>query len=234
MAEPLLQLKEIILPFPEPPPAINLLIHPGEIWLIDGAAKSGKTTLFKVLSGLIQPRSGTISLFNTNLRTCSARSLARLRQRMGILLEGDGLIPSWSIFDNLALPWRYHDLLPESALQETLTTLLQQFGEEEELLYRVAATLTIEQRRRMALLRAMQNNPQLILLDNDGVASYLDRLMPPLLPQIEAQALALVVRGTPAMARFFPKELLRRATVHAGALHIHALPSYPVIQPLNQ
>ncbi|MBF0097936.1 MAG: ATP-binding cassette domain-containing protein [Magnetococcales bacterium] len=227
MAETLLQLDQVVLPFPEPTPALDLIIHSGDIWLIDGPAKSGKTTLFKVMSGLIQPQAGHITLFGTNLRHSSGRALAQLRRRMGILLDGDGLIPSWTIFDNLALPWRYHDLLPEAALAETLSHLLQQFGEEEELLYRVAATLSIEQRRRMALLRALQNNPQLILLDNDGVASYLERLMPHLQRRLDEYNLALVVRGSPSLARLFPRDRLHRATMQAGTLHVHALPPYP-------
>jgi ABC-type transporter Mla maintaining outer membrane lipid asymmetry ATPase subunit MlaF len=227
MVETLLQLDQVVLPFPEPTPAINLTIHSGEIWLIDGPAKSGKTTLFKVMSGLIQPQAGDIALFGANLRRSSGRALAQLRRRMGILLEGDGLIPSWNIFDNLALPWRYHDLLPESAMAETLIQLLQQFGEEEELLYRVTATLSIEQRRRMALLRALQNNPHLILFDNDGVASYLERLMPHLQRRIDEYNLALVVRGPPSLSRLFPKDRLHRASMHAGTLQIHALPPYP-------
>ncbi|MBF0185103.1 MAG: ATP-binding cassette domain-containing protein [Magnetococcales bacterium] len=226
MADPILHLKRVVLPFQEPTPAIDLVIHTGEIWLIDGPAKSGKTTLFKVMSGLIQPHGGEIILFGNSLRRISNRTLARLRRRMGVLLEGDGLIPSWSIYDNLALPWRYHDLLSEQALQQTLVALLQQFDEEEELLYRVAATLTIEQRRRMAVLRSLQNDPSLLLLDNDGVASYLERLMPYLQRRLDDHSLALVLRGTAAMARYLPADRLHRATLRAGTLHLHANPSH--------
>ncbi|MEO5340972.1 MAG: ATP-binding cassette domain-containing protein [Magnetococcus sp. MYC-9] len=219
MAEPVLELSSVLLPLAQVCQPMDWVVRKGEIWVIDGPSGSGKTTLFKVMTGLIQPRSGTVKLFGCDLNQIHARHLNRLRRRMGVLLEGDGLIPSWTVFENLALPWRYHDLLQKEQVEPYIRAQLLRYQEDADLLPRVVATLTLDQRLRMALLRTVQREPELLLLDNDRVAFHLQRLMALSLGhKLEQGALAVVVRGGAAIGAFFPKERIHLAVVKEGHL----------------
>ncbi|MEO5349524.1 MAG: ATP-binding cassette domain-containing protein [Magnetococcus sp. YQC-3] len=219
MGEPVLQLAAVTLPMAKGGQPMDLTVVKGEVWVVDGPSGSGKTTLFKVISGLLQPQAGAISLFGQDLNRLHFRELNHLRRRIGVLLEGDGLIPSWSVFENLALPWRYHDRLPVAELDHFLHDLLHRYQENGGLLHRVAATLTVEQRLRMALLRTLQKEPELLLLDNDGAVLHLPRLLKNgLMQRLDAQSTAMIVRGTPAILEALPRERLHLAIMRHGHL----------------
>lgn len=219
MAETVLTLADVVLPLAWASLPLDLTISKGEVWVIDGPSGAGKTTLFKVMTGLIRPHSGTVSLFGHHLGPMHADQWIPLRRRMGVLLEGNGLIPSWTVFENLALPWRYHGWLSQEALEPHIEALMRLYQEDQGLLYRVAATLTQEQCLRMALLRAVQKEPELLLLDNDRVAFHLTRIMSVAWAEkLEAGSVAVVVRGSPRLADALPTESIRLAVMRQGNL----------------
>ncbi|MEO5330836.1 MAG: ATP-binding cassette domain-containing protein [Magnetococcus sp. YQC-5] len=219
MDEPILRLDSIVLPMAHKCQPMDLVVSRGEIWVITGATGSGKTTLFKVMSGLIQPLQGTVTLFGTNLNQAHVKHVTLLRRRMGVLLESDGLIPSWTVYENLALPWRYYNLLPKQELEPFLHAQLLQYQEDVSLLHKVVATLTLEQRVRMALIRALQKNPELLLIDNDMLALHLPRLLKfSWTRKLEEKSGAMVLRGVSSMTTFLPRESLRLAILQNGTL----------------
>ncbi len=129
------------------------------------------------------------------------------------------MIPSWTVFENLALPWRYHDLLKKEQLEPYIHSQLLRYQEDVHLLHRVAATLTVEQRLRVAFIRAVLKDPELLFLDNDIVAFHLTRFMKAGLGQkLNEESLAMVVRGGAAMIGFFPRDRVHLAIVRNGSV----------------
>ncbi|MBF0399448.1 MAG: ATP-binding cassette domain-containing protein [Magnetococcales bacterium] len=215
----MLDLAAVVLPLAWEALPLDLTISKGEVWVIDGPSGAGKTTLFKVMSGLIRPYDGAVFLFGCNLDQTHADQLIPLRRRMGVLLEGNGLIPSWTVFENLALPWRYHGWLSQERLEPHIEAQMLRYQEDMGLLYRVAASLTQEQCLRMALLRAVQKEPELLLLDNDRVAFHLTRILKlAWAEKLEAASVAMVVRGSPHLAASLPAECIRLAVMRQGNL----------------
>ncbi|MBF0614876.1 MAG: ATP-binding cassette domain-containing protein [Magnetococcales bacterium] len=207
-----------VLPMEESSPS-NLTVLPGEIWVVTGPAGSGKSTLFKVMAGLIQSLDGELHLFGHDLRQISPRRLLRLRRRLGVMLEKDGLVPSWTVHECLELPWRYHQGLPTQTLDARLIGIMEQYGEEPELLGRVVATLTLEQQIRMGLLRAMQMEPELLLIDNDLVCSLLPGYFQvSFARRLQEHQCALVVRAMPGIYAILPKEAVQVAVVWKGTI----------------
>lgn len=171
-----------------------------------GASGSGKSTFIKTMAGLIHTISGEISLFGHPINQCSASHLADLRKRLGVLLEKDGLIPSWTVFECLALYWRYHDLLAPDALEAHVLSLLRRFGEDPNICFRVVASLTQEERYRIALLRALQREPEFLMVDNALAVSYLPRFLKAgFEARLQERKTALLVRATPGIFSFLPK-----------------------------
>jgi phospholipid/cholesterol/gamma-HCH transport system ATP-binding protein len=94
----------------------------------------------------------------------NVRELFALRRRMGVLLQGNGLLSDLSVFENVALPLRHHTRLPEPVLRELVTMKLSAVG-----LGEAGALLPQElsggMARRVALARALVLDPPLMLYD---------------------------------------------------------------------
>lgn len=167
MAEIVCKLDNAQLPVRTRSAFIDWEVLQGEAWLLDGGVGAGKTTLIKTLTGLINPLSGRVTLFGNELRRLSQRRLLRLRERIAVLFEHDGLIASWTVRENLILPHRYRgtlgdvDIFEQRAVQELL-----EIGETKALMEERVSHLTGRQRRRIALLRVLLAQPELVLIDD--------------------------------------------------------------------
>ncbi|MBF0213521.1 MAG: ATP-binding cassette domain-containing protein [Magnetococcales bacterium] len=218
MDKPLFQMSGAILPMAESTPC-DLTVWPGQVWVITGPSGSGKTTLFKVMAGIIQLLRGKIHLFDRDLRYTSPAQLLKLRRRLGVMLEKDGLIPTWTVHECLELPWRYHDGMTPERVDPKLIQIMEDHGEEPELLGRVVATLPLEQHIRVGLLRALQMEPELLLLDNDLVCSLLPRyLQVSFARRLQEKQCALVVRAIPGIYSILPAERVQVAVILKGAV----------------
>ena len=87
---------------------LNLRLRRGEIYIILGASGSGKSVLLKLLSGLLLPVKGSVEIEGIDLTTASKEALEAMRVKMGFVFQDAALISNMSIFDNVALPLRYH------------------------------------------------------------------------------------------------------------------------------
>lgn len=166
MPDPVCQMQALCLPVSGPGRPVDQCLMPGDVLLVDGAPEAGKSTLLKVLAGLLHPRSGEAILFGRHLRNESPAGLRRLRERLGVVFERDGLIPSWSVLDNLLLPLRYRRPDRENEHRARLDDCLPVIHEPADILSKRVSTLTARQRRRLALLRALLLEPTLLLLDD--------------------------------------------------------------------
>ncbi len=116
--EPPLRLRGWVLdlrPVPEP---FDFQARSGELWVLVGAVDSGRRELIRSIAGLASPRAGRIELFGRDVEPLGPRARARLRSRIGVVLEQPGLVPAWSVFGNLSLLVRYHGLVPADEIEE--------------------------------------------------------------------------------------------------------------------
>ncbi len=168
MSEPVCELREILMPHQRGPVPIDAWVGAGEVLLIGGASGAGKTTLLKILLGLINPRGGRVRLFGHELERLSQRALLRLRQRVGVAFEHDGLLPNWDVAENLALPLHHQRGLSARAARQRILEFARRCEFELVLLVRRVADLTGQQRRRVAIMRALIAEPELVVIDDFG------------------------------------------------------------------
>jgi glycine betaine/proline transport system ATP-binding protein len=82
-------------------------VHVGEIFVIMGLSGSGKSTVVRCLSRLVEPTAGHVLLDGVDLRQASARQLIELRRHaMGMVFQNFGLLPHLTVLDNVAFPLR--------------------------------------------------------------------------------------------------------------------------------
>ena len=144
---------------------ISLDLAAGDTLVVLGESGCGKTVLLKTMIGLVRPASGDILFEGRSLTRMSDRQLAHLRTRYGFVFQGAALFDSLSIAENIAFPLREHTQIPESAVQEIVTALVDEVGLPRSVLVKKPVELSGGMRKRAGLARALVLDPNLVLYD---------------------------------------------------------------------
>jgi len=143
---------------------VDFEVRPGEFVAIVGASGAGKSTLLHLLGALDRPTAGTISLDGVDYGTSSGEELEALRNRsIGFVFQFHHLLRDFSALENVALPIRIGGASPAAANQRA-EALLRQVGLGERLQHRPQALSGGEQQR-VAVARALANDPRVVLAD---------------------------------------------------------------------
>lgn len=160
----------------------------GKISVILGGSGLGKSTILRLIGGLIHPDSGKVQVDGANICEQSPRQLTKTRRKMGMMFQGGALLDSYTVFENVALPLREHGACDNSAIRNTVQEMLDAVGVGH------AAQLHPRQLsggmlRRVALARAIVRKPELILCDEpfSGLDPTSIRQIEALLVQINKQ-----------------------------------------------
>ncbi|MGA0881564.1 MAG: ABC transporter ATP-binding protein [Burkholderiaceae bacterium] len=143
---------------------LSFQLKRGEVLAVMGGSGVGKTTILRLLAGLIKPASGSVTLLEQDLATADQSALYAVRRRMGLLFQFGALLTDLTCFENVAFPLREHARLPEAMLRDLVLLKLEAVG------LRGAADLFPSEisggmARRVALARAIALDPEVILYD---------------------------------------------------------------------
>ncbi len=141
---------------------VNLEIKSGEAAVLMGRSGSGKTTLLSMLSGLLAPTGGKVWMDGTDLYSLDDRALSRLRsEKTGVVPQGRSAIDTLTVLENILLPAQlYHQPLPEKAAAQWM----EQLGIAH-LRDARPAELSGGELRRMAIARALAQEPEILFVD---------------------------------------------------------------------
>ena len=158
----------------------------GSQWLVLGPSGSGKTTLLHALAGILKPTAGSVSVAGQDLAALSARELDRFRGRhIGIVLQRLHLMASLTVLDNLLLA-QYLAGLPQD--RDRARGVLAGL----DLAAKAGAyphELSFGQAQRVAVARAVVNQPKLLLAD-EPTSNLDDERCAQALELLQAQARA--------------------------------------------
>ncbi len=143
---------------------VSLSFKAGSVVAIMGGSGMGKTTLLKLIGGLLTPQAGTITIGGVRMNPKDQKSLYELRRNMGMLFQFGALFTDLTVFENVAFPLREHTDLSEEMIRDLVLLKLDAVG------LRGAANLYPAEvsggmSRRIALARAIALDPQLIMYD---------------------------------------------------------------------
>jgi putative ABC transport system ATP-binding protein/lipoprotein-releasing system ATP-binding protein len=142
---------------------VSFSIKRGEFVSIVGHSGSGKTTLLSLIGGLIKPDFGRVIINNKDIWTLKDRELSRLRnQKIGFVFQFPSLIPTLTVIENVLLPSIFSD--KQFDLERKGWRLLDWVGLLDKGDYYLSQLSGGEQRR-VALARALINDPEIILAD---------------------------------------------------------------------
>jgi len=156
-----------------------------KVSVILGASGVGKSTLLRLLAGLIRPDYGDLWIGEQEISRLPERQLRKVRRRLGMMFQGGALLDAMTVFDNVALPLREHTQLSEKEIAERVHAQFEAVG-----LKRVDALLPGElsggMKKRAALARAMITEPEILLIDEpfSGLDPLAVRLIEALLREV--------------------------------------------------
>lgn len=143
---------------------VNLNIDRGEFVAIMGPSGSGKSTLLNLIGLLDTPTQGTYRLDDQPVGGLSKNARARVRrQQIGFIFQSFNLLPRMTVIDNVALPLMYAGVGSTERL-ERASIILKKLGLGEREYY-FPNQLSGGQAQRVAVARALANNPSIILAD---------------------------------------------------------------------
>lgn len=143
---------------------VDLDIDAGEVVLVMGPSGSGKTTLLLMVGAMLRPTSGSITIDGTDIATAAERSLPPLRaHHFGFIFQDFNLLSALDALENVELACNLAGVRGRDA-RSRATKLLSRLGLERRLHFR-PDQLSGGEKQRVAVARALANDPKVILAD---------------------------------------------------------------------
>lgn len=143
---------------------INFAIYEGQITGITGASGAGKSTLLHILGALDKPSSGRVLFRGEDISSMDENNLARFRNRhIGFVFQFHHLLPEFNAVENVMMPSLIHGT-PFAVAEQKASSLLASLGLAKRLKHR-PGELSGGEQQRVAVARALVENPQVVLAD---------------------------------------------------------------------
>jgi phospholipid/cholesterol/gamma-HCH transport system ATP-binding protein len=142
---------------------INLSVRRGECKLILGRSGGGKSTIIRLVLGLLKPDSGRILIDGEDITEYSEVEMMPVRQKIGMVFQEGALFDSISVYENVAYRLREqgHD---EAEIEQEVTRMLE-FVDLADAIDKMPIELSGGMRRRVGIARALIGDPSIVLFD---------------------------------------------------------------------
>jgi phospholipid/cholesterol/gamma-HCH transport system ATP-binding protein len=165
MGVPALEFQDVHLAFDERVilDGVSFNVMQGETKIILGGSGTGKSTLIKLVLGLLKPDAGRVLIDGEDITDYDEAEMMRVRQKIGMIFQEGALFDSMSVYDNVA--YRLHEQgVPETQVEEEVRRMLQ-FVNLEDAIDKTPNELSGGMRRRVGIARALVGGPRIIMFD---------------------------------------------------------------------
>jgi putative ABC transport system ATP-binding protein len=219
---------------------VSLTVEPGETVVLFGPSGSGKTTLLLMIAALLRPTAGNVVIAGRDLAMLSDREASRFRlSELGFIRQSFDLMPGVSALDNATLKLLKTKRWGQA--RREIAPLLEQLGLGERMRHR-SETLSMGERQRVMIARALSTRPRLLLADEPtgSLDSRRAREVLELLRDLchEREVATMIVSHDPMAAAYADRVLALRdgrlSEYEAGSAHSEVPDSWrPVSAPLS-
>jgi phospholipid/cholesterol/gamma-HCH transport system ATP-binding protein len=143
---------------------VSFRINRGETKIILGASGSGKSTILKLILGLIRPEAGQILIEGKDVTLLSERELVSIRQSIGMVFQEGALFDSLSVRENVGYRFFEESKLSENEIEVKVLQLLGFVGLEDSI-DKMPSELSGGMKRRVGIARALAGSPEIVLYD---------------------------------------------------------------------
>ena len=142
---------------------ISMQIEDGEFCFLVGQSGSGKSTIIKLITGELKPTSGSVHVNGYSLERIRKREIPYLRRTVGVVFQDFRLIDNMTVYDNVAFAMRVVGARNQE-IRERVPYVLDLVGLESKS-RRHPGELSGGEQQRLAIARALVNNPSTIIAD---------------------------------------------------------------------
>ena len=142
---------------------VTMQIEDGEFCFLVGPSGSGKSTIIKLITGELRPTSGSVHVNGYNLERIRKREIPYLRRTVGVVFQDFRLIANMTVYDNVAFAMRVVGAR-EKEIRERVPYVLELVGLESKM-DRHPNEMSGGEQQRLAIARALVNNPSTIIAD---------------------------------------------------------------------
>ena len=142
---------------------VSMQIEDGEFVFLVGPSGSGKSTIIKLITGELKPTSGSVHVNGYSLEHIRKREVPYLRRTVGVVFQDFRLIPNMTVYENVAFAMRVIGAR-EREIKERVPYVLELVGINDKS-RRHPTELSGGEQQRLAIARALVNNPSTIIAD---------------------------------------------------------------------
>lgn len=140
----------------------NLAVEKGEFVTIIGSSGCGKTTILKMVNGLVRPVSGEILIEGRSIREMD---MTALRRNIGYAIQGSVLFPHMTVEKNIAYVPNLINKKDKAKTAQAVEKWMRIVGLDEELKTRYPSEISGGQQQRVGIARALASSPEILLMD---------------------------------------------------------------------
>ncbi|MDQ6625184.1 MAG: ATP-binding cassette domain-containing protein [Verrucomicrobiota bacterium] len=161
---------------------VSLAVQPQERLVVMGQSGSGKSTILRLVLGILRPTSGSIFFKQFEVSRLRRRKLQQIRTRIGMVYQYSALLSSRNVRDNIALPLEELSDKSRAEIDKIVDEKLEMVGMAN-VKDRMPSELSGGMRKRISLARALVMEPELILFDEPSagldpvISSVIDELI---------------------------------------------------------
>lgn len=142
---------------------LSFKVMKGETKIILGGSGGGKSTIIKLVLGLLKPDSGRVLVDGEDITNYSEDQMMSVRKKIGMVFQEGALFDSLSVYDNVA--YRLHEQkVPEDEVEPEVRRMLR-FVNLEDAIDKMPIELSGGMRRRVGIARALIGDPKIVLFD---------------------------------------------------------------------
>lgn len=162
---PAIEFRDVYLAFDEKVilDGVSFTVRKGETKVILGRSGGGKSTIIRLILGLLKPDAGQIFIDGEEITAYSEQDIMSVRKKIGMVFQEGALFDSLSVYDNVA--YRLHELGVEESEVESQVKRMLHFVDLEEAIDKMPNELSGGMRRRVGIARALVGDPQIVLFD---------------------------------------------------------------------
>ncbi|MCS6971634.1 MAG: ATP-binding cassette domain-containing protein [Turneriella sp.] len=143
---------------------LDLKVARGKTTVVVGASGAGKSVMLKYILGFMQPDSGDVRIDGQSILGLRETAMKKIRSRYGVVFQGAALFDSMTVFENVAFPLVEKTKLSAKEIEDRVMHYLSlmRIAEARD---KLPAELSGGMQRRVALARALQLDPEIVLFD---------------------------------------------------------------------
>jgi phospholipid/cholesterol/gamma-HCH transport system ATP-binding protein len=164
-AIPAIEFRDVVLAFDDRVilDRLSFKVMKGETKIILGGSGGGKSTIIKLVLGLLKPDSGVVLVEGEDVTNYSEDQMMKVRKKIGMVFQEGALFDSLSVYDNVA--YRLHEQgVPEEEVEPEVRRMLR-FVNLEDAIDKMPIELSGGMRRRVGIARALIGDPKIVLFD---------------------------------------------------------------------